>query len=42
MAAEATEKRRQLEIEKELTPNLIDKYKVHFNKESIAISIIVL
>lgn len=28
LAVEATEKRKQLEIEKEITPDLIHKYKV--------------
>ena len=28
LAAEATEKRKQLEIEKEITPDLVHKYKV--------------
>ncbi|XP_019851233.1 PREDICTED: DNA ligase 1-like isoform X2 [Amphimedon queenslandica] len=33
LASEATEKRKQLEIEKELTPGLIDKYKAQVAKE---------
>lgn len=34
LAVEATEKRKQMEIEKEITPGLIDKYKVWFYKNS--------
>jgi hypothetical protein len=33
LASEATEKRKQLEIEKQLTPNLIDKYKAQVERE---------
>lgn len=32
-AQDATEKRKQLEIEKEITPDLIEKYKAHVEKE---------
>lgn len=32
-AQDATEKRKQLEIEKEVTPDLIEKYKAHVEKE---------
>jgi len=32
-AQDATEKRRQLEIEKQITPELAEKYKAHADKE---------